>query len=86
MFALSTVYWLFSIVLTFQVIDHETSSVEACFGRDNASVCLVHKLLSGRIPAASWIQVTEGILLVNVSTAQGTSFTSTHIIRKSIMS
>jgi len=42
MFALSTLYWILSVVFTFRLGDLLSNSIRACYGMDddNASLCL----------------------------------------------
>jgi hypothetical protein len=85
MSALSTVYWTFSIIYTFHLINLDSSSVRACIGSDNAPACLANMLVSDNSPVNIWKQMLQGILFANVSTVQGTSLVSTPIIRKGIV-
>jgi hypothetical protein len=73
-FALSTVYWILSVVFTFIYIDSLNNMATACYGDDdlNASSCLLQKTVTtpASIRAAAWLKMLDDILLVNVSTVQ----------------
>jgi hypothetical protein len=70
MFALNTVYWVLSVVFTFLQVDSWNNIVTACYGSDNAFLCIVREVDASRMPTAAWLLFFENILLVNVSTVQ----------------
>jgi hypothetical protein len=65
-------YWILSVVFTSLFVDSFNDDVAACFGRDKASVCLLHEVAAsvGKLPAAVLLSMFDDILLINVSTAQ----------------
>jgi hypothetical protein len=67
MFALMTMYWILSIIFTFLVNDSLNNSVTACYGSDDASLCLVRMVGGPGIPLGTWLEVFSDTLLVNVS-------------------
>jgi hypothetical protein len=71
-FALSTMYWILSVVFTFLLVDSFNNSIAACFGSDNATVCLTHEIAAsvGKLPAAVLLSMFDDVLLINVSTVQ----------------
>jgi hypothetical protein len=83
MFALMTVYWILCVVFTFLLIDVWDNIVTACYGSDNALICIVNEVHANHIPMGTWIAMFTDILLVNVSTAQYRVPASySHIIHK----
>jgi len=70
MFALSTMYWISSVVLIFRHIDLLNNSIRACYGRDNDNLCLARELSAVRVPPAALLAMFDSILLINVSTVQ----------------
>jgi hypothetical protein len=70
MFALTTVYWIVSVVFTFLQIDSWNNVFTACYGSDNAFRCIVREADAIRVPAAPWLVFFEDILFINVSTVQ----------------
>src|SRR6266850_1136349 len=70
-FALSTVYWILSIVFTFTLLDVFGSTVTGCFGSDDAVSCLIPKLelLDLQLPAPVVpLEAMVAVLYINVST------------------
>jgi len=65
-------YWILSVVFTSLLVDSFNNSIAACFGSDNASVCLTHEVAAsvGKLPAAVLLSMFDDILLINVSTVQ----------------
>jgi hypothetical protein len=72
MFALSTLYWIFSVVFTFRLGDRLSNSIKACYGtvEDKASLCLLEEFASARISPTALLAMFDDVLLVNVSTVQ----------------
>ena len=70
MFALSTLYWILSVVFTFLLVDSLNNSIRACYGRDNAFLCILREIAALHIQAANWLSMFDDILLVNVSAVQ----------------
>jgi len=71
MFALNTVYWILSVVFTFLQVDSWNNVVTACYGSDNAFLCIVREVDASRTPAAAWLLFFTNILLVNYIIADG---------------
>jgi uncharacterized membrane protein YgcG len=65
-FALSTVNWVLSVVVTFMALDSFGSAVTECFGSDTVS-CLIPKVES-IIQVASWEAISSNVNFINVST------------------
>jgi hypothetical protein len=70
MFALMTVYWIVSVVVTFLQAESWNNIVTACFGSDSTFFCVVRELQTNPVlvPGAVWLVMSENILFVNVST------------------
>jgi hypothetical protein len=68
MFALSTVYWISSVVFTFQLI---CASVATCYGVDGAAD---RPLNEGILGLQDGLVMLSSILLVNVSAVQPTEY------------
>jgi hypothetical protein len=87
MFATMTVFWILNVVTTFSVID-SLNDVEniviACYGSDNASLCVEHEVMVFRASqrATVWLAMCLDIFLVNVSSAWHRVPVYPHIIRK----
>ena len=68
MFALSTLHWILSLTFTFIIVDLVNNELKACYGSNNAYVCLARKLAAVRGPTGSWLSMFNDVLLINVST------------------
>jgi len=65
-------YWILSVVFTSLLVDSFNNSIAACFGSDNASVCLIHEAAVNihKLPAALLLSMFDDVILVNVSAVQ----------------
>jgi hypothetical protein len=69
MFALMTVYWIFSVAFTVRFINSLNKSVTLCHGNDDGSFCVLREVAAIRtsLSASAWLATLFDILLVNVS-------------------
>ena len=72
MFALSTLYWVLSVVFTFRLGDMLSNSIRACYGmvEDKASLCLLKEFASSRVSPTALLAMFDDVLFVNVSRVQ----------------
>jgi hypothetical protein len=69
-FALSTLHWIISVVLTFRFLDSWSSAVTGCFGSDDAVSCFITEISDSKfLTLMNWLVMSNHILLINVSTA-----------------
>ena len=68
MFALSTIYWIASVVLIFRHMDYIDNGIKTCYGRDINDLCINHELSTERRPPAALLAMMDSIFYVNVST------------------
>ena len=66
-FALSTVYWILSVVFTFSSLDTFGSTVAGCFKSNDAASCLTPKLELLESELRTPVPAMLGILYINVS-------------------
>jgi hypothetical protein len=71
MFALSTVYWILSLVVTFLVLNMWQGMLDTCYNTVSAcySGLRAPTMLSFLDSPAYWVQLFSAILLINVSTS-----------------
>jgi hypothetical protein len=73
MFALSSMYWIASVVVTFRHIDLMNNCIRACYGMDTDDFCLERQLLTGvgsGVAPIALLEIFDTIFLVNVSTVK----------------
>jgi hypothetical protein len=69
MFALTTMYWIASVVFTFLKLDLWNTTVTTCYGSPNAHSCVVREADTNHILMTThWLEMFYDILFVNVST------------------
>jgi hypothetical protein len=68
MFALSTIYWISSVLIVFRHIDLMNNSIRVCYGRDTDDLCLLLEVSTGGVAPAALLAMFDCIFLVNVST------------------
>jgi len=72
MFALTTMYWIVSIVFTFLKIDLWNTIVTTCYGSQNAYSCIVREADTNHILMTThWLEMFYDILFVNFIIADG---------------
>jgi hypothetical protein len=83
MFALSTAYWILSVVLTFGLADSWGGGLRVCYDQVRASACIAHVL--AHRPRGVHLPIFDDTILINVSIIHHRVLASYHyIIRKSV--